>query len=1082
MVSARRIGLPLVAFGFALCVVVARLYDVMVLENDVWAREAANLMRSWRVEPYLRGTIYDREGRVWVRDEQVYELEFVWRDFRRGHPLGQVAQMRSLVDLDSVSLEEVHRELVPTALAFANLSPAEIDAFGDGEALTYGDVTVPAVNGDSGRARRRNAKTVRRGTRAAELHWYVLALLAPSRQEEHTLREAKGTARWNESYLSLLARARKVPMSAVESALERRLQDSLLRLSELAHEVDLDELLGEGQARGRSPFEGLLIGLEEKRREVEFSAADDLFHEAAGFAAQRLDGANLTKIDLEWLRRAMYWDRDRLAEWCRDRGDAWPAAIKDALAGHAIARAKVEPDWAPPVDRILSSLACLFASDERTQKGSPAPVPWWELDDVVVLADFARRFERTSTIPESLFTGALPFQDAALREGRARMDATALIEAVCPGPEDLPAVPAKYERRHGTREEHTRVMLLQVAEQVELPTWQSEHEDPVEAVLLDWDRRLQRRVHTLFSQYPESVSLRESFVKEALETRPYVVRDRESRPLRFTRRPSYGLVHLVTRHPELYAGFLVLRSTRRVPVALVDPDADDPKLVAEFLIGRTRSPYLVDIFAQRPDEQRVREEQRRLQRDSESVEWIQEAVAGFYAPGVAMGGSGLEGYFDAELKGTNGYRETLGLREREEGREPVYVPAVHGGDLTLTLDLELQRVVEEILENPAPPPPSEDKPDLMWHEYPVGAAVLMTVDGELLVAASTPRTADQQGHKWQDGERGVAIDRTLRRPRFQPPGSVIKPLVAAWALEQGIINENTLFQCTRWEDGYEASYASHKPGPRTGKVHCLSQWGHSGQTGQDGVALDFALCKSCNAYFAALGEQIDQQGHIDLARTFGLDLPTGVRRDFHPGRLGLVENSWAGEIYHGATVQTAKTRQRLANGLTAVQATPVQMARAYAGLATGFLPEVTLVRYLADEQVPPNPVRLPISDAHLETVRRALLQVANGDGTAKDKGLSEADLGYVLACKTGSADYLAKQKVPVDPTAPLDQWEAEEGERKHAWLAGYFPAEDPKVVIVIYCHDTSSHIATHMAAQILTNPVVDDWVKRKVLR
>lgn len=1076
MVSLRRFGLLLVAFSLALSVVIARLYDVQVSENPIWAREAANLMRSWRVEPYLRGSITDREGRVWVRDEEVYELELVWRDFRRGHPLGQVAQARSLIELRSVPLEDVHSDLLGTVIDLVRLSPEEIDAFGNGAGLRVGASAVAPVDGATGRERTRNARAERRGLRATELHWYVRSLLSPSRREQRVLRDAKGTESWGEPYVTLIARERGAPASSVELALQGHLSASLVRLAELASVVDAGELLP-----GHAPFQRLLGVLEAKRKEVEFAAADDLFGEAAGFSAQRLDASNLACIDLDWLRRALYWDHTRLKRWIEERGNAWPQAVDEALAGHVIARAKVAREWEHPADQVLSALASSFANGPGTLRGSALPVPWWRQDEVVVLADFEERFERTETIPAVLFGADLPFQDPTLRSEHASFQSSDLLEHVLRGTPGLPEAPPRLSGV--TPEAYAARVLSRAAEQAH-PTWHEHQETPVRRVLKYWDSLLQARIRTLFEYLPGGVSLRDARVNEALETRPYVIRDRESRPLRFSRSPGYDLVHLVTRHPDHYAGFHVRSATRRVPVAVVDSSSERPIMVAETLIGRTRSPYLVRILEQRPEQARMRNEQRKLEIDDETREWILETAKDIYALGAATGNGGLEEHWDDELSGKNGYREFLGLHEREEGRSPVHVPAVDGRSLTLTLDLELQRAWEDVLERPAPPPPGEDKPDRAWHVSPVGAAVLMTVEGEVLVAASTPRIPDEVDAStpprfFQDGQRAFALDRTLRMITFQPPGSVVKPLVAAWALEQGKITPGTPFEC-RYQEGDPVRFGSHKPyRPGSGRVHCLSTWGHGGLA-DGGVELDQALRHSCNAYFAALGEWIDKQGFTDLCHTFGLDTPTGVRLT---GRSeGLSEDSRASRALHDETTFTPLLRQRFANGLSHLNATPMQMARAYAALATGRLPDVRLVKAVGGTPIPPSATSIPISSGHLDTVRGSL-QAVVVSGTARGKGLSEGDLGYRLACKTGSADYnTTTRSVPVDPLLPPSNnpkdWE--KGDRKHAWLAGYFPAEDPRFVLVVYCHDTtttSSHIATHIARQLLTHPVASTWIE-----
>ncbi len=1062
MVGLRRFGLLLALFLVALAVVIARLYDVMVVEHPIWAREAANLTRSWSVEPYLRGSILDRNGRVWVRDEEVYELELVWRDFRRGHPLGQVAQARSLIEQRSVPLGEVHRNLLQTAVELVRLSPARIDAFGKGAALAVGESRAPALE-------RSAARSARRSARAAELHWYVRTLLRPTRAEERSLRDAKGSSAWNEPYVALVAAKRGQPASSLEKDLRERLAESLVRLGEFAVALDLDS------ESAATPFARLLALLEEKREEVEFAVADDLFRRAAGFPATRLDERNLRSIDLLWLAAALNWDRARLNEWAASRGRSWPQSLRDSLAGLAIARAKVAREWQRPDDQMLSALASLFAAHHPTEAGSALPVDWRRQDDLVVLAEFPRRFEHTGTIPKVLFESLLPFQDEELRASPYPREEGELLARVIRDTDGLPATDGEQDPVRAA----ARAMAS--AARQSYPTWRRAQELPVRAVLADWDGRLQRRVRTLFENMPGGGELRRRFIDEALETRAYVIRDRESRPLRFERTPAYDLVHLVTRYPADYAGFHIHRATRRVPMAVADlPDLSHPPLVAETLIGRTRTPYLVKVLEQRPQEERLHEEQRRLERDESTREWIERTAATLYAPGASTGNGGIEEHFDPELRGKNGYSEHVGLQERAEGRSPLAIAPVDGQSLTLTLDLDLQRAWEQVLEHPAPPPPDEPKPDRAWHRSPVGAAVLMTVDGEVLVAASTPRVPDDidaPGYAgwYQDGQRGLAVDRTLRMITFNPPGSVVKPLLAAWGLQKGIITPSTRFEC--WvHPGDPSRYGSHRKGA---VVHCLSSPGHGELPG--GVVLDTALRKSCNAYFAQLGEKLGgKDAFREAYHAFGLDRPTGVRI---PGRTGgLVEDYRATREFESESVLTAPMAQRMANGLSHINATPMQIARAYAALATGRLPRVRLVRAIGGKSVPTQWEPLPIDPRHLETVRASLAQVVFS-GTARGKGLTPEELGFHLACKTGSADYNTRTgRVPRDPRAPLtmDPGAWEKGDRKHGWLAGFFPAEDPKLVIVVYCHDTtttSSHIATHIARQLLTHPATQAYLQ-----
>jgi cell division protein FtsI/penicillin-binding protein 2 len=71
--------------------------------------------------------------------------------------------------------------------------------------------------------------------------------------------------------------------------------------------------------------------------------------------------------------------------------------------------------------------------------------------------------------------------------------------------------------------------------------------------------------------------------------------------------------------------------------------------------------------------------------------------------------------------------------------------------------------------------PDDAKYDPRWYAEPAGAIVLITPTGDVLGA---PRRRSRRA------PRLPVIERTLRVPTFQPPGSVFKPFVAGWALDR----------------------------------------------------------------------------------------------------------------------------------------------------------------------------------------------------------------------------------------------------------------------------------------------------------
>jgi cell division protein FtsI/penicillin-binding protein 2 len=166
---------------------------------------------------------------------------------------------------------------------------------------------------------------------------------------------------------------------------------------------------------------------------------------------------------------------------------------------------------------------------------------------------------------------------------------------------------------------------------------------------------------------------------------------------------------------------------------------------------------------------------------------------------------------------------------------------------------------------------------------------------------------------------------------------------------------------------------------------------------------------------------------------------------------------------------------RFACGLLPMEATPMQVARATAGLATGTLPEVRLVRKIGALEQPQRSRPLGISESTLEFVRGALEGVVReGGGTAHISGLSEARLGFTFACKTGSADISPFEDTP--ELTPADRADMLAGKwRKHTWIAGWFPAEHPRAILVVYLHDvseTATRSSVYVAAQFLQQEAV----------
>jgi cell division protein FtsI/penicillin-binding protein 2 len=171
-------------------------------------------------------------------------------------------------------------------------------------------------------------------------------------------------------------------------------------------------------------------------------------------------------------------------------------------------------------------------------------------------------------------------------------------------------------------------------------------------------------------------------------------------------------------------------------------------------------------------------------------------------------------------------------------------------------------------------------------------------------------------------------------------------------------------------------------------------------------------------------------------------------------------------------------RMRFANGLGRIEATPVQVARALAGLVTGKLPEIRIAREIGGKPVPGAASDLPITARAREIVCRDMaLVVTDGEGSAHGKGLDRESLGFTFACKTGSAD---KRPMPAEIGGSDELVHGQRKTIKQTWIAGWFPVEKPKAILVVMLHDvteTSSHTSVYVAAQFLRSAAVRRFVE-----
>ena len=374
-----------------------------------------------------------------------------------------------------------------------------------------------------------------------------------------------------------------------------------------------------------------------------------------------------------------------------------------------------------------------------------------------------------------------------------------------------------------------------------------------------------------------------------------------------------------------------------------------------------------------------------------------DTVVHYYEELEVKGRSGVEGFYDSFLAGATGERRIrVDARGFRIGDGVVEREPEHGPDLYLTIDSDMQRVLEEALDGIT------------------GAGVVLDPrDGAVLALASAPTYNPAE---WRHRHREILDDPA--RPLFNravsglyPPGSIFKPITSVAALERASRDET--FTWTP-EETYDCPGVFVLGDMR---LHCWDRYGHGP------LALRKAIEQSCNAYFCNLGYMTGTNSLFNAAYEFGLGMRTGI--DLGGEATGAV----AGEPWYlGHTCQTAI-------GQGYLQVTPIQMAVVCAAFANGGNIFTPYLHLRDQDDVPHAPVRRIACRAEdMETIRAGMRDVVeSGTGrrirTRYGEDRTRYNLKVTCAGKTGTA---------------------ERGHgRKDTWIMAFAPYENPVIALAM---------------------------------
>ncbi len=376
-----------------------------------------------------------------------------------------------------------------------------------------------------------------------------------------------------------------------------------------------------------------------------------------------------------------------------------------------------------------------------------------------------------------------------------------------------------------------------------------------------------------------------------------------------------------------------------------------------------------------------------------------------------VGQWGVEKVYDDLLRGRYGKKivevDALG----NEVRLLQVVPPEKGQDITLSIDIEVQKAMEEAYQGRA------------------GAFVAIDPNtGEVLALGSLPSFDPNRFSRGADPDYWRQLSQDPWHPfinrAFQaqyPPGSVFKIVVAIAGLEEGIIKPSTTYTCS----------GGIPFGNRF--FRCWKKEGHGT------VNLKRAIVESCDVYFYEVGRILGIDRIAEYARRLGLGQPSGIK--LVSERKGIVPSTeWKIKTlgqpwYPGETLSAAI-------GQSYVSATLVQLARMIGAVANGgYLKELRLLRKTEEINSPQSMVQeisINISQETLNLIRDALKGVVNEPGGT---GGAARLQGIYVGGKTGTAQVISKA---------IETHKLAERERDHAWFVAFAPVENPQIAMTVF--------------------------------
>lgn len=385
----------------------------------------------------------------------------------------------------------------------------------------------------------------------------------------------------------------------------------------------------------------------------------------------------------------------------------------------------------------------------------------------------------------------------------------------------------------------------------------------------------------------------------------------------------------------------------------------------------------------------------------------------FYQAGDVVGKSGVEATYDAILRGKDGSRDVVvDSRGREVGQLGQQDP-VPGKDIRLTIDLDLQMAAEKAMEGKT------------------GAMVAMDPHtGEVLAMVSRPtydpnqfavRLTREYWNKILNDQDHPMMNKAIQAQLA--PGSTFKIIMSYAGLEEGVAQDMHV-NCA---------------GGGTFFGHFFGCDKHHGS-----VDIHHAIPWSCDTFYYTLAERLQIDTIAKYANAVGIGQKTGI--DLPDEATGTMPSTtWKLKNFHDKWYAGEVISVGIGQG--AVQASPVQLARALSGIASGGA--LKRPHVVADDQIPPEyrqalldtfpgsgDKQVPLSPENWQIITDAMAETTV-TGTAAAVHLQGID----FAGKTGTAQTVSHSA----GATSLGTGNA----RANAWFVGMAPRRNPDIVVAV---------------------------------